>query len=217
MSAQRGPAAISAMFATRRRARGDVFWLKENAEWLGILTQLEGAQDAASLDPYRDFYATIPEQLAFFPQYYRFFLSLCLDLEDLGMTGTLGADLCRAVAAQGLAEAELSDLQRAEAARLLARRDAGTFDAALDGRLRRFIGRSETFALPNKKAAYELTHIVFYLSEYGRKNPKPSAAVLTSLTYAGIVAFLDQDADLLAEICVALRFAGGCHPRNMRK
>ncbi len=62
--------------------------------------------------------------------------------------------------------------------------------------------------MPNKKAAYELTHIVFYLSEYGRKDPELSAAALRSLEYAGILAYLDQNADLLAEVCVAMRYAG---------
>jgi len=62
--------------------------------------------------------------------------------------------------------------------------------------------------MPNKKAAYELTHIIFYLSEYGRRDPQVSKAAITSLEFAGILSYLDQNADLLAEVCVALRFAG---------
>ena len=118
--------------------------------------------------------------------------------------------LCAWVADQGLIEAELSDLQRAEARRLLARRGVmpQTADAGLDDRLRAFINRPATFALPNKKAAYELTHIVFYLSEYGRRDPCLDAGAMTSLHYAGILAHLDQNMDLLAEVCVALRQAG---------
>jgi len=81
-------------------------------------------------------------------------------------------------------------------------------DFSLNARLHAFIDRSETFAMPNKKAAYELTHIVFYLSEYGRRDPGLSSAAITSLEFAGILAYLDQNADLLAEICVALRYAG---------
>lgn len=208
----RGPTAISAMVAMQRRARGDVFWLKENAEWLGILARADPAQGEASLQIYEGFYGRLPEQLAFFPPYYRFFLSLCLDLEDLGMPGDQGAALCRAVARQGLAEAELSDLQRAEAARLLTRRGEGGDDPALDQRLRAFTARYETFAIPNKKAAYELAHIVFYLSDYGARDPALCDATLVSLTYAGMLAFLDLNADLLAEICVALRFAGAVPP-----
>ena len=126
------------------------------------------------------------------------------------MPGTQMEHLCHWVATQGLPEAELSDLQRGEARRLLARRGVCTkaADAGLDDRLRAFISRPETFALPNKKAAYELTHIVFYLSEYGRRDPQIGEAARLSLEYAGITAFLDQNLDLLAEICIALRQAG---------
>ena len=77
-------------------------------------------------------------------------------------------------------------------------------DPGLDDRLRAFMARSATFALPNKKAAYELTHIVFYLSEYGRRDPDLPPAALRSLHFAGLTAFLDRNADLLAEICIAL-------------
>lgn len=203
-----GITALSHMFAHQRRAQGDVFWLKENAEWLGILRSLKGEVPVAAVKPYCEFYESLPAQIAFFPQYYRFFLSLCLDLEDLGIEGDHGEAISQWVASRGLAQAELSDLQRAEAERLLSRRNAAHWDISLDTRLRHFINRSETFALPNKKAAYELAHIVFYLADYGRVDPDLGPETITSLEYAGLLAFLDQNADLLAEICAALRFAG---------
>ncbi len=197
-------------FATHRRFGDDVFWLKENAELLNILECTGADVTPNMLIPHGDFYRNLPERLSFFPQYYRFLLSICLDLEDLGMAGTQGEALCHWVADQGLPLAELSDLQRAEARRILARRGASTpaADVGLDARLHGFIDRPETFALPNKKAAYELTHIVFYLSEYGRRDPELSVQAITSLEFAGVLAFLDQNADLLAEICIALRYAG---------
>ncbi|MEL7098227.1 MAG: hypothetical protein AAGM84_05295 [Pseudomonadota bacterium] len=192
-----------------RRFGDDVFWLKENAELLNILECTGVRPEAADLSTYELLYEGLPERLSFFPQYYRFLLSICLDLEDLGMPGTHGAALAEWAGAQGLAGAELSDLQRAEAHRLLARRGVlAAQDDGLDERLRAFMRRSATFALPNKKAAYELTHIVFYLSEYGRRAPKLDEGALVSLEYAGLLAFLDQNADLLAEICIALRYAG---------
>lgn len=196
-------------FANQRRLKDDVFWLKENAEVLGILKASGAALAPEALAPYADFYKQIDARLRFFPQYYRFLLSLCLDLEDLGMPGNHGEALCAWAHRKGLAEAELSDLQRAEARRLLARRGVGTpCDDALDQRLHQFIERAATFAMPNKKAAYELTHIVYYLSEYGQRDPGLSAAALVSLEYTGLLAYLDQNADLLAEVCAALRFAG---------
>lgn len=196
--------------SARRRHPTDVIWLKENSELLCTLAATNTAIGREALEPYVRFYDELEERLRFYPQYYRFFVSMCLDLEDLGMPGRKGQSICDWVAASGLAEAELSDLQRAEAQRLLARR--GRADApdkgTLGERLRRFVERPETFALPNRKAAYELTHIVFYLSEYGRRDPVLSNEALKSLEFTGLVAFLDQNHDLLAEICTAMRFAG---------
>ncbi|MEB8386221.1 hypothetical protein OO012_03190 [Rhodobacteraceae bacterium KMM 6894] len=203
-------AALLNTFAQHRRTPEDVFWLKENAEMLNILECTGATPALEALAAYSDFYADIEQRLEFFPQYYRFLLSICLDLEDLGMPGNKGAALCDWVARQGLADAELSDLQRGEARRLCLRRgiDPLTGENGLEQRLRDFAGRSQTFAMPNKKAAYELTHIVFYLSEYGRRDPAIDPGMRRSLLFAGTLAFLDFNADLLAEICLALRFGG---------
>ncbi|MGK7653058.1 DUF6902 family protein [Roseovarius sp. B08] len=206
--------ALLQRFAAERRSETDVFWLKENAEILNVLSSTGATLPLAALAPFDTLYRTIDRRLRFFPQYYRFLLSLCLDLEDLGMGGTMGAWAVEWVAAEGLVSAELSDLQRAEARRLCLRRgvDPTSQDPGLDDRLRSFGSRSTTFALPNKKAAYELTHIVFYLSEYGRRNPDLPAAFADSLRFAGTVAFLEMNIDLLAEVCIALRFAGQAPP-----
>ncbi|MEZ5779441.1 MAG: hypothetical protein R3E44_13860 [Paracoccaceae bacterium] len=203
-------AALTACFALHRRADGDVFWLKENAELLNVLETTGAALDHDALAAYRPFYDQIEKRLEFFPQYYRFLLSLCLDLEDLGMEGGKGEALVNWIASEGMAEAELSDLQRSEARRLMMRRgrDPLPADLGLDDRMRTFAARSATFAMPNRKAAYELTHIVFYLSEYGRRDPALAEGTEDSLDFAGTLAFLEQDADLLAEVCIAMRFAG---------
>ncbi len=197
------------LFAEARRGENDVFWLKENAEFLNILdaTQCRSEADEV-LGVYRDIYLSLEGRLAAYPQYYRFLLSLALDLEDLGMQGGSAARMCEWARRMDLPGAELSDLQRAEAQRLLARRGRDRPDPALRMRLHRFIARSETFALPNRKAAYELTHIAFYLSEYGRRDPGLSAEAVQSLHFAGLLAYLEQNLDLLAEICIALRYAG---------
>ncbi len=190
-----------------RRSEGEVTWLKENAEFLNILNSTS-APSAAVLPEYEEIYGKIDQTLGQFPQYYRLILSICLDLEDLGMTGSKGAAMCDWVVRQGLAEAELSDLQRAEARRLLARRVPLNEDPELDLRLMRFASRAETFALPNIKAAYELTHIVFYATEYGTTQVEFPAPVMRALNYVGLLAYLDQNHDLLSEVCIALRYAG---------
>lgn len=207
-------AALLAAFATQRRRPDDVFWMKENAELLNVLDATGAATDPQALSVHRPFYDQIEDRLGFFPQYYRFLLSICLDLEDLGIGGDKAEALAHWVSEAGLVDAELSDLQRAEARRLCLRRgvDPLPHDTGLNDRLRGFARRSETFAMPNKKAAYELTHIVFYLSEYGRKDPDLDEVFIDSLSFAGTLAFLDMNLDLLSEICIALRFAGTTPP-----
>lgn len=205
--------AIGAMirsFSALRRGPEDVFWLKENAELLSILVATKQDVPQSLLEAYAPFYDAAEEKLAFFPQYYRFILSIALDLEALGMSGSVAERLCHWAREQDLAGGETSDIQRQEAARLLARRGLSPVSGPDDAerRLRDFIAQPKRFALPNKKAAFELTHIVFYLSEYGRKDPQLDPTVQRSLENAGIVAFLDGNIDLLAEICVAMRYAG---------
>ncbi|MEP2028998.1 MAG: hypothetical protein ABJI96_09875 [Paracoccaceae bacterium] len=203
-------AAMLRSFAQYRRFGDDVFWLKENAELLNILECTGAEVSEAALDAHQGFYDQVEKRMGFFPQYYRFLLSICLDLEDLGMAGNKGETLVQWVAREGMADAELSDLQRFEARRLMMRRgiDPLPLDTGLEDRMRRFMDRSATFSMPNKKAAYELTHTVFYLSEYGRRNPELSKSAITSLEFAGVLAYLDQNADLLSEICISLRYAG---------
>lgn len=209
-SAAARQAALLKLFAKHRRVGDDVFWLKENAEALNILECTNARLEADALAAHEHFYEAIEQRMEFFPQYYRFLLSICLDLEDLGVLGRKGDHLVRWVASQNLVEAELSDLQRAEARRLCLRRGVDPLrgDEGLDDRLRRFARQSLTFAMPNKKAAYELTHIVFYLSEYGRIDPQLEDRFIQSLNFAGTLALLDLNVDLLSEICIALRFAG---------
>ncbi|MCK0148436.1 hypothetical protein MWU54_00230 [Marivita sp. S6314] len=206
--------ALLSCFAEHRRFGDDVFWLKENAEILNILESTGTGPGEAALAPYAAFYESLEKRMRFFPQYYRFFLSIALDLEDLGMTGNRAESLVAWADAQDLPQAELSDLQRLEAVRLMARRGIRSNGdvPALEDRARAFMARSDTFALPNKKAAYELTHIVFYLSEYGRKDPHLDAAAKRSLHFAGLLAFIEQNADLLSEICIAMHFAGETPP-----
>ncbi|MGR3636325.1 MAG: DUF6902 family protein [Shimia sp.] len=208
-------ARLAQVFAGERRGENDVFWLKENAEFLNVVQSTgQDAQEALAL--YDRFYETIETRIEFFPQYYRFLVSICLDLEDLRGQGDTGEKLVRWVQAEGLALAELSDLQRMEARRLMARRgvQCSKIDDGLDARARTFMSRTAQFALPNKKIAYELTHTVFYLSDYGSRDPELTAEALTSLEFVGLWAFVEQNADLLSEVCVAMRFAGRTPPQD---
>lgn len=202
------------LFAHHRHPADDARWLKENAEALRLLvTTGQGLAPDVVARIHGGTARDLPRRLAFFPQYYRFHLSIALDLAALGLPGFRADALVAQAIAQGLPEAELSDLQRAEA-RLFAQRVGLTIpgDSSLTERLLRFGSRAATFALPNKKAAYELTHIAFYLSDYGRHAFDGAERLRESLSFAGLVACLEQNTDLLAEICVALRYCGASPP-----
>lgn len=203
---------LASCFVRGRREKTDVLWLKENAEFLSVLRSsgpLSGEAKEALME-YLPFYEGSLRHFDFFKPYYRFILSICLDLEDLGIgDSALGERLAEDVKNSGVLGHELSDLQRAEARRLLARRDCDLLGLdGLDDRLRAFMQSSVAFAVPNRRTAYELTHVVFYLSDYGRQDPKVESGAIQSIEYAGVMAFLDQDADLLSEVCLALHFVG---------
>jgi hypothetical protein len=202
-------------FGSFRKDPLDVLWMKENAELLNVLETTGCTLNEGALEPLLPFYEGSLRHLNFFRQYYRFILSICLDLEDLGVPGQRAEIMSDWIMRQDVSAAELSDLQRAEARRLLARRGFELPDVeGLDDRLRAFMQRSGGFAVPNRKAAYELTHIVFYLTEYGRAPLELEETERQSLLFAGLIAFLDQDADLLAEICIALRFCNEAPPQE---
>ena len=201
-------------FASERRDKDDVFWMKENAELLNIMVATNATVDVGALEPFVSFYQNAEQRLEFLPQYYRFLLSMILDLEELGMPGDMGERVVRLAYDMDLVGAELSDLQRAEAQRLMKRRGLDPIkDSGLNDRLSSFANRVSTFALPNKKASYELTHIAFYLSEYGRISSQFPKEAIQSLHFAGLMSFIEQNVDLLAEICVALVYSGETPPQ----
>ena len=206
--------ALVLAIVNNRWPQDSVYWLKECAEILAVMEET-GAKASpalqAALAPVLD---DLPRRLAFFPQYYRFFLAIALSASALElMTRARAVRMAEWVLSQEWPQSELSDANRAEAAWLM--RKAGLAlpdDAAMLARLHRFMERGETFAIPNRKAAYELTHLVFYLSDQGRVDPRLSQAAINSLRYAGNLAWLEQNADLLAEICLCLAHAGQTPP-----
>jgi hypothetical protein len=195
-------------FALHRRRTGDPFWLKENAEVLGILATTGARVPDAALAVYRPFLDEAADMLSFHPQYYRLILNVVVNLEALGMPAGLAARMADWIIAEGWPACEVNDLQRAEVRHLLARTGRQVEMPDLTARLIGFASRPETFALPNPRAAYDLVHAVFYLGDYGRTPLHLPSEVLESLNMLGCLAHLEQNADLLAEVCVALRHAG---------
>ncbi|WP_333685141.1 DUF6902 family protein [Pontibaca methylaminivorans] len=205
----RGAALIETV-AVARYPWGDLPWLRENAALLAVLGTIRLRPERGVLDLHEPFHATLEQRLGFFPHHYRLLLSICLDLEDLGLPGNKGEVLAHWAAREGLADRELSDLHRLGAQALLLRRgiDPLPEDGGLEDRVRAFIDRSHAFALPDVRAARCLTRIVLHLSARGRRDPGLSPAAGRSLEHAGLLAYLDQDAALLAEVCIAFRLGG---------
>ncbi len=199
--------ALGDLFSTRRRHRQDPFWLKENAELAQILAAT-GATDV-DLSPLAPFVGEMVDEIRFFPQYYRLYLSLAVDLAALGMPGVPVDDLVAFAVENDLGGIELSDMHRAEVALLLRRAglEAET-DAALAARLWAFARRPGGFCLPNRRAAYDLTHIVFHAADYGRKVLPADPQLRVNLIHAGMVAWLEDNLDLLSEVVIALRLSG---------
>ncbi|MFN4130485.1 MAG: DUF6902 family protein [Paracoccaceae bacterium] len=202
------PALID-LFANRRRGQHDAFWLKENAELLQILAALGVKTD---LEPLRLRAKALMQEVRFFPQYYRMYLSLAVDLRDLGMDDAPVAEMADFIRAQDLPAIELSDTHRGEALLLLRRAGVDSVDPALEARLAHFTANSTAFCLPNRRAAYDLTHIVFHAADYGRKTIARDPSRRLSLIHAGIVAWLEGNLDLLAEVTLALRLSGETVP-----
>ncbi|SDW58900.1 hypothetical protein SAMN05444006_10532 [Allgaiera indica] len=213
-AARPGLVPLAEAFLHHRRGRHDVMFLKENAELLNIAECTGLGRTPALGKHYRAFHAEAPGFFAVFPQYYRFILSIVTDAEALGLPPGTGGRIAAEVAARGLAEAELSDLHRMEARRLCARHGVTVLkdDTTLEERVLRFVTRHQAFAVPNRKAAYDLTHFVFYFSEYGRRSPDLPGSVGKSLLNTGLIALLEEDIDLLSEVCIALRYMGRTPP-----
>lgn len=211
-----GVSALVDMLSVRRRQRHDPFWLKENAELLQILAAT--SVEDVDLTPFEPLSANIMAELRFFPQYYRLYLSMALDLAALGMPGLPVDEMAAFILRENLSDVELSDTHRGEACLLLERAGAAQSpDEALRNRLIRFASNTRGFSLPNRRAAYDLTHIVFHATDYGRRRFELPEAVRRSLMHVGMVAWLEENMDLLAETVIALSLCSAEVPPDWSK
>ena len=200
-------------FAVKRNNELSFAYLKENGELLSIAASSGLLLEPAALEHYRVFYDNALPTCKFFPQYFRFILGIVMDLENLGYQGNTGEKICEYVVQQGYLDYETSDTRRLEILTLLARRRPdGTLEKSYRNKLiqsiDKFISRPEHFVVFNKPLFYELTHFIFFLTNYGEapcplKNPP-----IEALTNVGILALLDDDVDLLSEICICFKFLG---------
>lgn len=204
-------------FASKRHNALSFPYLKENRELLSVITTTSLSIDQAQLALYREFYLQAMKFTKFFPQYYRFTLGMTLELEILGMEGNVSEEICNYITTHDLYQFETSDLRRLEILNLLDRRNFGsslknTYGEALEIRIMEFMSSPLRFVKYNKPFFYELTHYIFYLTNYGKTQPYLPKGVFKSLSNVGNLALLDNDIDLLSEICICYRFLGRSPP-----
>lgn len=204
-------------FAHKRNAELSFSYLKENGELLSIAASSGLKLEPAALEFYRGFYETAFETCQFFPQYFRFILGIVLDLEQLGFKGDMGQKICNYIFSQGYFDYETSDTRRLEILTLLERRLPRTTIGSeryqdLFTKIDAFISHPNHFIKFNKPLFYELTHHIFFLTDYGRRSLKLKNSPIECLTNIGILALLDDDTDLLAEICICFHFLGETPP-----
>lgn len=198
-------------FAQTRNKDLNFSFLKENGELL-MIAQSSGLKlEPRSLELYQELYDNVLTLCELYPPFFRFFLAIILDLEALGMVGDKGEVLSDYVIKHDLYEHETSDTRRWEIINLLARTErapAYQFDTreALERRARGFFQYPDRFVKFNRPLFYDLTHIIFFWTDYGRKKVDATPELLKSLTNIGLLAFLDDDFDLLSEVCLCFIF-----------
>jgi hypothetical protein len=200
-------------FAAKRNSELSFAYLKENGELLSIAASSGLLLEPAVLEHYQVFYDNALPTCKFFPQYFRFILAIVMDLEDLGYQGNTGEKICDFVVKQGYLDFETSDTRRLEILTLLARRRPdGEIEEnhrnMLTQSIDRFISKPEHFIKFNKPLFYELTHFIFFLTNYGEVEIPLKNSPIECLTNVGILALLDDDVDLLSEICICFKFLG---------
>lgn len=200
-------------FASKRHNSLNFPYMKENGELLMVAVTSGLRISEAGLACYEDFYLRAKKFCEFFPQYYRFTLGIALELEDLGMQGTVAEELCEYVIEHNLYQFETSDSRRMEILNLLGRRNYANdleniYGQSLEGRVLDFMSRPQRFVTFNRPLFYELTHYIFYLTDFGKKQCELPESVYACLNNVGNLALLDNDTDLLAEICICFHFLG---------
>ena len=198
-------------FAVSRHSGISFSFLKENGELLAIANSSGLTLSSSSLELYAEIYEKIDKLCHLYPPFYRFFMAIALDLEDLGMPGKKGAELLDYVVKHQFYSADTSDTRRMEIINLLARRGREpnfVIDSkeALLNRVVNFFKQPERFIKFNRTLFYDFTHLMFYITDYGNLPFTHSPEIFEALNHIGMLAYLDNDIDLLAEVCLCYGF-----------
>lgn len=198
-------------FAVKRNPQMSFPFLKENGELLSIAQNLGFIIDPRAVELYRDFYDNAYTLIRCYPQYYRFILPMVLDLEAAGMAGEQGRKITGFVRQKDLLSFDTSDVRRLEAIFTLQRTTAlvegeRALLLSILERIEHLIANPSWYTKFHKPLFYDLTHIIFYLTDYGRTDLPLAGDPAPSLMNIGLLALLDNDADLLSEVCLCLGY-----------
>jgi hypothetical protein len=198
-------------FASKRNNALNFPFLKENGELLSIACTSGMLLEPSALKLYASFYDRSLNICETYPSYFRFVLRLILDLEDLGMNGARAGEIATFVREYDFLHYETSDVRRLEILYLL-ERGLGLTAEEKDVRqdvlksVEKFAAQPKFYTRFNKPLFYDLTHIVFFLTHYGTRAWPFQNSIVECLLNVGVLSFLDEDYDLLAEVCICLTF-----------
>jgi len=200
-------------FAVKRNPSLSFPFLKENGELLAIAVNSGFLIDPRGLDLYMDFYSNAHKLTEVYPQYYRFTLGMISDLEIGGINGTQGQKIADYVTKENLFMFDTSDVRRLETLTMLGK--MGPLSALqkqlycdIVERVEIFVQNPSWYAKFNKPLFYDLTHIIFFLTDFGRTPISFAEQVHLCLMHIGVLALLDNDADLLSEVGMCLKYIG---------
>jgi hypothetical protein len=198
-------------FAVKRNTTFSFPFLKENGELLGIAADGGLLVEPRALELYKDFYSNALNLTMCYPQYYRFTLGITLDLEKVGFQGQESRKIAKFVTDGDLVLFDTSDTRKLETLAML--EDVAPLSdkyeeirSTLFENFDRFISNPDWYTKLNKPLFYELTHIVFFLTKNGKQSLSLQNEVYPCLMNMGLLSLLDDDPDLLAEICICLSY-----------
>lgn len=200
-------------FAIKRNPKLSFPFLKENGELLSLAVNAGFLIEPRAIELYRDFYNAAFKLTYCYPQYYRFILGITLDLEEAGLSGEQSLKIIDYTTEKNLLKFDSSDVRRLETLHMIStKREWCAYERQLyDGiisRIEDFIAQPVQFTKFNKPLFYDLTHILFFLTDFGRKSCPLENDPLPCLMNVGLLALLDNDADLLSEVGLCLYYLG---------
>lgn len=200
-------------FAIKRNPLLSFPFLKENGELLAISVDSGFLIEPRALKLYEDFYTNALKFTELYPQYYRFTLGMVIDLEKGGIQGTESHKIAQYVKNEKFVLFDTSDTRKLETLTMLRELEPLSEDAleiyeSISIRIDSFISNPNWYKKFNKPLFYDLTHIIFFLTRNGTQPLPLKNDAQSCLMYMGLLSLLDNDADLLAEVCVCLAYLG---------